>query len=363
MCVLYTNSMASDPDFHAYTAQDFVHSVRPEDPQEKRLISQIMFTDLPAQPKTLSPDHIVILGYPDDRGVLYNFGRGGAELGPRSIREKLYAMAPIHIPGPLMFDLGDLAVSQSEPLTSAHFRASQVVSKLRPATVITLGGGHDWAWPDFRDITEQITQAHPTPSHPIALPWTLIHLDAHLDMRPNPQPGPNDSRAEHSGTGFRLLFESVHPDSIPSGQSGPSGRSGPESRSPQARCQLLAAGLQRHCNQPHHWQWAERIPEATLFDLEHAPSVDAFVAAIKGQSIALSICLDVFAESIAPGVSAPSTFGLELGWVRHLLSRVASRVRHLGIYELAPRLDRDGQTARLAATLIHDFLRYRTHPK
>ena len=267
----------------------------------------------------------VLLGYPDDRGVDRNGGRLGAADAPDAIRKYLYNMTPDptrHRPDFLIWDLGNMK-SWSLSLSDAHMAARKAIEEIRitGARIITLGGGHDWAYPDFADFRGRI-----------------INVDAHLDMRPLTK---DVEASSHSGTPFRKLV-TQRTDAPP----------------------LSILGLQKHCNAHHHLEFAQGT-RANLIFLEDLPSTfeaqwdlirDKFGLAAGSEPFGLSIDMDAFAQSIAPGVSAPQSFGLDPNIVRRLIESLAKRTRHLGIYEMNPLYDRDGETARLAARLIHNFL-------
>jgi formiminoglutamase len=84
----------------------------------------------------------------------------------------------------------------------------------------------------------------------------------------------------------------------------------------------------------------------------------------KSDNVYLSLCLDVFAAAIAPGVSAPQALGLTPWQIIPALRQLAvsNKVISLDVVELAPNFDLDQRTAKLAALLICDFLTARfTH--
>jgi formiminoglutamase len=58
---------------------------------------------------------------------------------------------------------------------------------------------------------------------------------------------------------------------------------------------------------------------------------------------------------IAPGVSAPASFGVPLEVVQHVCDRVSAsgKLALVDVAELNPPLDIDRRTARVAARLIH----------
>lgn len=70
----------------------------------------------------------------------------------------------------------------------------------------------------------------------------------------------------------------------------------------------------------------------------------------------LSIDLDAFPQSAAPGVSAPQAIGVDPMIAISLIHKMGKNLQQLGLYEMNPRYDLDGRTARLAAKLAHTFL-------
>ncbi len=296
---------------------------RPEDPHDYRLLRSLRnlaYKDI----SSLHSGDVVLLGYPDDRGVDRNGGRVGACEAPQTIREALYRLSssPLKNKEPVLHDLGNF-LSWSMDLLSAHEEARKVIAEIREKKLrlITLGGGHDWAYPDFADWGE-----------------SLLHIDAHLDMRPNPE---DALRAGHSGTPFRrILAQGKRPS------------------------HLHVIGLQSHCNARAHLDWAGAFPVTTLFLEEMPPTfedqwklfMDKTEMKRNHGPLAISLDMDVFAQAVAPGVSAPQAFGLDPRLVLQIVREFGPRIQHFGIYETNPRYDRDGATSRLAAKFIHEFL-------
>ncbi|MGE8358142.1 MAG: arginase family protein, partial [Microvirgula sp.] len=75
-------------------------------------------------------------------------------------------------------------------------------------------------------------------------------------------------------------------------------------------------------------------------------------------AIHLSIDLDVLPASVAPGVSAPAAFGVELAVIERIAAQVraSGKLRLAELAELNPRLDIDSHTARIAARLAFQLL-------
>ena len=69
----------------------------------------------------------------------------------------------------------------------------------------------------------------------------------------------------------------------------------------------------------------------------------------------ISLDIDCFSASEAPGCSAPNPFGLKVDEFMDLWPWLFSNfdVKGLGIYEVSPSLDVDNRTSRLAAFMIH----------
>jgi formiminoglutamase len=90
----------------------------------------------------------------------------------------------------------------------------------------------------------------------------------------------------------------------------------------------------------HHWS-------------ETLATLRAFAATVD--ELYLTICLDVFPASVAPGVSAPAARGVSLEVIESLLAEVKStgKLAAADVAELNPEFDVDNRTANVAARLIH----------
>tara|TARA_Y100000310_G_C20602666_1_gene773871 strand:- start:79 stop:921 length:843 start_codon:yes stop_codon:yes gene_type:complete len=78
---------------------------------------------------------------------------------------------------------------------------------------------------------------------------------------------------------------------------------------------------------------------------------------VKGK-VYVSVDLDVFDPSFAPGVSTPVPGGLNFNQVLYLMKRIMSELEVVGfdIMELNPRYDKDEMTAHLAAKLMLEMI-------
>ena len=77
----------------------------------------------------------------------------------------------------------------------------------------------------------------------------------------------------------------------------------------------------------------------------------------------LTVDLDGFAASVAPGVSAPSPFGFDVEVALSIMDQIleSNKLVSMDVAELNPKFDVDGHTAKLAAYLIaHVIQNYRS---
>lgn len=266
---------------------------------------------------------IFLLGYADDDGISLNGGRIGAAKAPLAIRTALFKMTP-HLQAqqpPHLHDLGD--INLGVPLPERHERARAVIRTLVASgkKFIALGGGHDYGYADaggFLDVHQG--QA------------VVINFDAHLDVRPT-------EKNFHSGTPFfRMLSEFSD------------------------RVKFIEVGLQNQCNSQSHFRWAQsKKAELLLMDdlgENVLPALKKSLDGFGGQKLFISLDMDVFTASEAPGCSQSWVGGMTARSFFPALRWLCENfeVAGLGIYETSPPLDLDNRTSKLAALVAHDFI-------
>lgn len=271
-----------------------------------------------------TPPAAVLVGFPSDEGVRRNGGRPGAADGPESLRRRLYGLTPD--PASTMRellerteDLGDLPVSGVVEEDQERLGALLAPRLDRGTFVVVLGGGHETAYGHFLGYVEAGLQAE------------ILNWDAHADVRPL-----REGRA-HSGSPFRQAL--VHPER------------------PCRRYRV--GGLHRGSAARAHLEFVEEQGgEYVWRDQLDADRAARLYGSLEEPAM-VTFDLDAVDQSHAPGVSAPATGGLPADlWLE--LARRAGRapaVRSADVVELNPRLDRDGQTARLAALTVWSLLR------
>jgi formiminoglutamase len=291
------------------------------DPADPRLGERARTVD----PRDLTAPAPVLWGAPDDEGIRLNGGRPGAALAPNEIRRAFYKMTPPPR-GPFpaeIFDVGNLSLSGS--LADRHERARALSEELHRKShfTLSLGGGHDYGFPDAAGFVEVYQNQKPL----------VINFDAHLDVRPV-------DKGPHSGTPFRRLLEGFP-----------------------KKFEFWELGLQPQCNSRAHADWAEAQDTHLVFleDLRaRAPEI-LWPETDAKRPCFISLDLDVFSSKEAPGCSASYATGLLvedfLIWLEFLMT--SFNVRGIGFYEVSPPLDSDNRTSKLAALILFHALRFR----
>ncbi|MBQ0820301.1 formimidoylglutamase [Microvirga sp. HBU67558] len=270
-----------------------------------------------------------LIGFASDEGVRRNFGRVGAAQGPAAIRRMLERL-PVHHPVEI-FEAGDVACTDGD-LSSAQERLADAVATLldRDMRPVVLGGGHEVAYGSFLGLAKHLSDRLATTR------ILVINLDAHLDLRLAPVP--------NSGTPFRQIAEfcSAHGTAF----------------------NYLCFGISELSNTTALFDRARQLGVEYRLDEEmrqsESPDLRAGLAQrlIAADKVYLSIDLDVLPAAVAPGVSAPAARGVALEIIEDLIDDVISsgKLALADIAELNPVLDRDDQTARVAARLAYRLL-------
>ena len=310
----------------------------------------------------------VLVGIPDERGVLANMGHPGAAQGPESFRAAFYKFydtvvrefcprthrpyAPTHqrassdtrMLSSVFLDAGNIVLQPT--VAETHQSLARVVEWLleKGADLVTVvGGGHDFTYGSYAGHVASCKGIIP-----------VVNLDAHFDLRPV------IDGVINSGSAFSRVIKDF-PANIVGGRA------------------LLELGLQRERNPQslydfaleHHVASVEYLPILNVWrnmiDAREASPVEHLLDHLDDcrhlgwnremGSVHLSLCLDVFSAWAAPGTSASTPFGApveDLGPVLSFLGRTRF-CRVLDVAELCPPRDVGDQTARLAASLVYKF--------
>jgi formiminoglutamase len=275
--------------------------------------------------KQLDSADVVIFGVPTDEGIIRNGGRPGAALAPDEIRKYLHKLTPFSdevstLESLSIVDLGNVSATTLEEM---HGNARELTTRLITGgkIVIALGGGHDVTYPLAAGFSKAMS----------GTPWSLVNVDAHLDVRPK------KNGLHHSGSSFRLLIEEGH---LPGDR-------------------FTELGIQSFAFSREHYEWAmDQGASIMLYDdVSNVVVASAATLASEQQMHYLSFDIDCVRSSDAPGCSAPSPIGLT-AYEACAIARIAGthRTTMFDIVEVSPPHDIDSRTSRLAARMIAYFL-------
>ncbi|REC62593.1 formimidoylglutamase [Chryseobacterium pennae] len=264
-------------------------------------------------------------GFAVDEGVRRNKGRQGAKDAPNVIRKNM-ANFPVILPNFAMLDFGNITCEDGN-LENTQNNLAKNVSKvlLKSGKSLVLGGGHEVTYAHYLGIKTAF------PEQKIG----IINIDAHFDNR-QPEKGVGPS----SGTGFWQIAQ-------------------------EGSINSLHIGIQRNSNtlklfDTAHQYGMKYILADELF-FENLPSIYQRIDDLleNVDYVYLTICMDVFNASIAPGVSASAYNGIFadatfMHFYRHILKN--KKLVALDVAEVNPSFDIQDRTARLAACLVNEWL-------
>ncbi|CAI9674935.1 MULTISPECIES: formimidoylglutamase [Elizabethkingia] len=263
-------------------------------------------------------------GFAVDEGVKRNKGRVGAAAAPNVIRKNM-SNFPVVSPSFRLFDFGDIYCPDENLEKTQQSLANAVASGLlNNGKSIVLGGGHEVTYAHYSGIKKAF------PGKKIG----IINFDAHFDNRE-----PENNLAS-SGTGFWQIAN-------------------------EGEIHSLHIGIQRNSNTlklfdtAHQYGMKYILADEIFFENlpQLYPRIDEF---LDGMDVLyVTICMDVFNASIAPGVSASAYNGIFTDQsfmllYRHILRN--NKLKALDVAEVNPVYDIQDRTARLAASLVNEWL-------
>ncbi|BEV04604.1 formimidoylglutamase [Chryseobacterium gambrini] len=272
----------------------------------------------------VSPKDFVLHGFAVDEGVRRNKGRQGAKDAPDIIRKNM-SNFPVIRPDFSLLDFGNITCEDGN-LENTQNSLAKNVSKvlLKGGRSVVLGGGHEVTYAHYLGLKTAF------PEQKIG----IINIDAHFDNRQ-----PENGVGASSGTGFWQIAQ-------------------------EGEIHSLHIGIQRNSNtlklfDTAHQNGMKYILADELF-FENLPSVYQRINDLLDSVdyLYLTICMDVFNASIAPGVSASAYNGIFadaafMHFYRHILK--SEKLMALDVAEVNPQFDIQERTARLAATLMNEW--------
>lgn len=285
-----------------------------------QVVEVIELEDLPS-----SPDTCAIIGFESEEGVRRNKGQLGAAKAPNALRSEL-AKLPWKFPASKrLVDVGNIQYIGTD-LEKAQQQLGDTIAKAleKKMTPIILGGGHETAYGHYLGIRKSIGED---------ASLGIINIDAHFDLRSyDEQPS--------SGTMFKQILEHDKKSSY------------------------FVVGIQRYGNTQELFDTADRLGVKYEYEENmHIGNIDKLTVALEQfinqhDSVFLTLCTDVLNAAFAPGVSAPSPFGLDPSVVRSIIRTVTSHEKTLSfdISEVNPVLDENNRTVKLGAYLTNEAI-------
>ncbi|PWG01192.1 agmatinase family protein [Sphingosinicella humi] len=271
-----------------------------------------MIADPLPEPSRSQPPLIRLIGLPTDSHS--SFLRGAAAAPPlirealRSDHSNLAAESGAEIGvDVLLDDAGDLPLAE-EPADDDRIRAAVTDALAAGAVPLALGGDHSVSFP----VVEAVAAAHG--------PVDILHFDAHPDLYDDFE---GDPRSHASP--FARIMEGGHARRL---------------------VQVGIRTLNRHCREQAERFGVEIVPMRG-FSPERVP--------VLSGPVYVSIDLDGFDPSIAPGVSHHEPGGLTVREVLAVLDRIEGPLVGADIVEYNPGRDVNGVTAVLAAKLVKEI--------
>lgn len=281
-----------------------------------------------------------LLGFSSDLGIARNQGRIGAAQGPVSLRKALAGL-PVHFDESVtVYDCGDVAcagqaktdAAKSDLLLDAQLELAVSVGRLLSAGAIpiVMGGGHELAFGHYLGLASYLGKIFKAKRR-----IGIINFDAHFDLRPF-------TGESTSGTPFSQIADLCAEKEM--------------------EFHYLTLGIQQTANTKQLFQRAENLGVRVI---ERSEMIMANLVALSKKiehflrhqdSVYVTICLDAFSASVAPGVSAPTVDGIPLDVFFTLLTEIlkSGKVACVDVAELSPPFDIDNRTAKLAAKIIFE---------
>jgi len=272
---------------------------------------------------------IALLGYACDEGVRRNQGRVGAVNGPDTIKSSFGKM-PNHLASHILLqDVGSVSCIDDDMEAAQDTLSNAVTSLLtKKQFPIVLGGGHDMAYGHYRGIKNYLD------ARGVNQTIGIINFDAHFDLRKN-------TEQNNSGTPFYQIAKDCQKEDID--------------------FNYLCLGIRKDANDRILFETARDLKaNYILIDTFQIPFLEEITTWINAfvknvDHVYVTIDLDGFSSAYAPGVSAASPMGFTPHIVLECLKTIigSGKLISLDIAEMNPTYDIDGQTAKLAASLMH----------
>lgn len=279
---------------------------------------------------------VAILGAPFDAGTQW---RAGARFGPRGVRDAstLFSFGhagaydheedATYLAQTRIVDLGDADIVHTDTAQShANIRKGVTAIRAAGALPVVIGGDHSVNIPCIEAFDG-------------AEPFHILHIDAHLDFV-------DERHGVRHGHGNPLRRASEKP-----WVSG-----------------MTQVGIRNVSSTARDGYEDARARGSDILSVRQARALGSNGVADrlpKGAPVYLTLDIDAFCPSIAPGTGTPSHGGFLYYEVQELLQKVAQRHDIIGVdlVEVAPDYDPSGSTTILAAQILMNLLGFIFHAR
>lgn len=292
-----------------------------DEPLYHRIFQRV---SLEANYDNILTNDFVLHGFTVDEGVKRNQGRVGAKDAPDVIRKNI-SNFPVINPNFNLKDFGNIHCVNGDLESAQNQLAEKVQIVLQKGgKSVVFGGGHEVMFAHYSGIKKAF------PTQKIG----IINVDAHFDNREiDPKIGAS------SGTGFWQIAR-------------------------EGDIHSLHIGIQRNSNTlnlfdtAHQYGMKYILAEELFFEnLPNLyPKINEFIE--QSDVVYLTICMDVFNASIAPGVSALAYNGIIAdASFMHIFKLIlgSEKLLAMDVAEVNPTYDTNEITSRLAASLINEW--------
>lgn len=268
----------------------------------------------------------VIVGFCSEEGVNRNKGRLGAKESPDLIRKSLANLPFNFSNNQFLYDTGNL-ICDDDNLELAREEQIKLVDKIIKNNhfPIVIGGGHETALGNFLALVKTYSNIG------------IINIDAHFDLRI-----PNSTST--SGTPFYEMSRYCEEHNL--------------------KFNYIPIGIQELGNTQALFKRAEDLnvdyitADEIHLNLNHI--LDKLKQIIQQfDAIYISLDIDAFDASFAPGVSATTINGLTPFQVKYILKLLmkSGKVKLFDVVEYNSNFDIDNMTSKLSAQMIYEILR------
>ncbi|PKF61517.1 formimidoylglutamase [Psychromonas sp. psych-6C06] len=277
--------------------------------------------------KETSPAGICLFGFPCDLGIRHAKGRSGATKGPEFIRKSLANIAWHLNQDQHVYDAGNLNCEWFDLQKAQRDLANALAHFMRKKhTMMVLGGGHEMAYGNFLALCE---------TEPQDSRIGIINFSSFLGM--------NQLDKLTSLNPFSQIAEYCQEND--------------------REFNYLCLGVNKQYNTQSVFNHARVHHAQYIYDTKmswlHVEQLEAKIKSFMHHLDALYISFDlsVLPAYVAPGVSFPNAYGVQLDMIEHLIYIIkkhsADKIKISCVAEYNPTYDQDKHTAQIASRLIN----------